>query len=255
MKSENEIVVPCIGIIDSGVGGFSVLGEIRKVTSANCLYYGDCARAPYGNRSQEEIVSFVKEMLMLLTSRGATHFVSACNSMSVLTTDTILKECHIDEDVYVDMIRAFKKHAIFPTGSCVIVAATQATITSGEYQNFLKLKGYKNFTYALPSLAKKIEDGVVGAHLRKDIMESLMFAKFFDATHFVFGCTHYPLVRDTFVACAKEIGWNGVFVDPAEHVAQEVAMWNIVGQKMLTCEASKETEVFLKMRQKYIHVP
>ena len=249
MDIENNKRAPYLGIIDSGVGGFSVLDEIRKVISANCLYYGDCARAPYGDRKEEEIVSFIKEMLTMLTSRGVTHYVSACNSMSVLTTNTILKECGIDESHYMDMIRAFKKHAIFPEGSRVVVAATQATITSGEYQTTLKEKGYKQFTYTFPSLAKKIEDSITGAHLRKDVMESIMLAKFFDATHFVYGCTHYPLVSNVFESCAKEIGWNGIFIDPARYVVEEVALWNIEGESELTCEASKETEVFLKIKQ------
>ena len=46
---------PVIGIFDSGVGGFTVYKKIKEVTSANCIYYGDCLNAPYGNKEESEI--------------------------------------------------------------------------------------------------------------------------------------------------------------------------------------------------------
>jgi glutamate racemase len=47
-----------LGIFDSGVGGFSVYRKIKEASSVNTLYYGDCERAPYGNREDLEIVEF-----------------------------------------------------------------------------------------------------------------------------------------------------------------------------------------------------
>jgi len=253
MELDNPSQAPLIGIFDSGVGGFTVYDEIQKITQASCLYYGDCARAPYGDRTEKEIVAFVKEILAILISRNCTHFVSACNSMSVHTTDLILAECGIDTNRYVDMIRAFKKYSTIETGSRVVVAATQATIESGEYQAVLKDKGCKVYTYVFPSLAKKIEDGISKRVLKSEITECILLAKFFDATHLVYGCTHYPLVDDVFVACAQEFGWTGTFVNPATCVAIEVGLWDLTGDKSLICETSKETDVFVQMREKYTH--
>ena len=103
MKKEN-----LIGIFDAGVGGFSVFKEVRKNTNADILYFGDCARAPYGNRTEEEIVLFIKDILKQLQNEGVTHFVSACNSMSVLTTEKLLEEVGVPKENYIDMISAIK---------------------------------------------------------------------------------------------------------------------------------------------------
>ena len=74
-----------VGVFDSGVGGFTVLREIRDVTKADIIYFGDCARAPYGNRSKDEIVMFIKETIINLQAKNVTHFVSACYIISVLS--------------------------------------------------------------------------------------------------------------------------------------------------------------------------
>ena len=236
--------IPLLAIFDSGVGGFSVLREVKKVTTSDILYFGDCKRAPYGNKKEEEIVVYIRQMLAALKAEGATHFVSACNSMSVLTTSQLLKECDIEEHLYVDMIRAFKEHATFPQGSQVLIAGTKATITSGEYQNFLISKNLQAYTYTFPDLAQKIEEGKNEALLYNEIRESFVLAQFVGATHYVYGCTHYPLISHVFETCAKEIGWNGIFIDPAVFVAEKVKKWNLVGERRISFETSLETETF-----------
>jgi glutamate racemase len=185
-------------------------------------------------------------MLAALKAQGATHFVSACNSMSVLTTSALLKECDIAEDRYIDMIRAFKEHATFPSGSQVLIAGTKATIASGEYQNFLKSKNLQAFTYTFPDLAKKIEEGEKETKLYAEIHESFVLAQFVGATHYVYACTHYPLIKDVFEKCAQEVSWHGTFVDPAVYVREAVKKWNLTGNGKVTFETSHETKVFAK---------
>lgn len=236
-----------LGVFDSGVGGFSVLREVLKNTSVDTVYFGDCARAPYGNRTNEVIVSYIEEIINDLKLKGVTHFVSACNSMSVVTTNALLKKCGVRGDHYIDMTRAYNAHSVFSGNEVVLVLGTNATIKSGTYQSILQSKGILCYEHSYSSLAGAIEEGDNHETLVGLIKPAFLFAKLMNVTHILYGCTHYPLVHSVFLRAAKEVGWNGEFIDPAHCVAQTVASWNLSGNNNLAYEASKETEVFKKM--------
>jgi glutamate racemase len=237
---------PLLGIFDSGVGGFSVLKEVRKKTQADVVYYGDCARAPYGNREEQEIISFIKDDIRFLVDEDVTHFVNACNSMSVMTTDMILKECHVDPSKYTDMIRAFSKHAVFAPGEKVLVVATQATLRSRVYQDFLLTHQVEVFEYGFKDLAYAIENNLSQEEILPMIEDGIRYAVEVGVTKIIYGCTHYPLVHDYFVLAQKKFDWKGEFIDPAMYVAQEVAEWGLVGKRAITPYSSKDTPAFIR---------
>lgn len=79
-----------IGVIDSGVGGLTVLKWLQeKMPHERFIFIGDTARTPYGNRSREEIQGFVGEMTAWLNRRNIKQLVVACNTITVLGTDVI----------------------------------------------------------------------------------------------------------------------------------------------------------------------
>lgn len=241
-----------LGIFDSGVGGFTVYKKIRNITQANCIYYGDCARAPYGNREEAEIVNFIKDDIQFLQEKDVTHFVNACNSMSVLTTDRLLKECGVSPDNYVDMIRAFDAHAVFNNGAVVLVIATTATIRSGSYQEVLKKKGVKVFEYAYSDLAFAIENNIPRGELFQIVKRAIVYAQEVNATHVIYGCTHYPLAYRWFDLAKEECGWEGEFIDPAVYVAEEVKKWNLQGMRSFLPYSSKDTPNFIRNTIKFL---
>lgn len=248
MKKSGSI----LGIFDSGVGGFSVAREVRKVTDATMVYYGDCARAPYGNHEESEIVDFIRDDVKYLQDMDVTHFVNACNSMSVLTTDSLLKECKINKDQYVDMIRAFTLHATFAKDDRVLVIATAATIRSGVYQEALIRKGVRVFEYVYKDLALAIETNAKRDELLGMVEKSLLYAKEVDATHIVYGCTHYPLIHELFLEAQQKVGWQGAFIDPAMYVAEEVKKWNLEGKRKFYPYSSKDTPAFINQIIKFL---
>ncbi len=237
---------PLLGIFDSGVGGFSVYKQIREATTADVIYYGDCARAPYGNREDSEIISFIKDDIRFLQDEGVTHFVNACNSMSVITTDILLSECAIYSAHYTDMIRALDAHASFETGTRILVIATQATIRSGVYQKVLSRKGCIVSTLVLQELAQMIEDNKNDQEVLDLIKEVFVLAKENKCTHILYGCTHYPLVSDVFMKGKEVHEWSGEFIDPALYVAKEVTSWGLIGERKFTPYSSKDTPAFIK---------
>lgn len=79
-----------IGVMDSGVGGLSVLRALQKaMPQEDFLYIGDTARAPYGVRDRETICRFVGEMTDWLERQEIRQLVVACNTITVLGEETI----------------------------------------------------------------------------------------------------------------------------------------------------------------------
>src|SRR5919202_6194788 len=82
-----------IGIFDSGVGGLTVLRELyRQLPNESILYFGDTARLPYGTRSPEEILQFVREILTWMTGQGVKMVMMACNTSSALALEQVQQE-------------------------------------------------------------------------------------------------------------------------------------------------------------------
>lgn len=235
-KKEPEL----LGIFDSGVGGFSVLREVRKDGDADILYFGDCARAPYGNRNEEEIISFIKEILLHLKEKGVTHFISACNSMSVHTTEKVLEVCGIEKEKYLDMIDAVKK-TVFPSDASVLIIGTQATIDSGVYQEILRDQTISFETLALQDLAGNIEKNDIEKVIKSI---SLVLSSASNASHILYACTHYPLVDELFKGEAKRQNWKGEFINPAQALREGIKKWSLSGTQSLSFETSLETPMF-----------
>ena len=85
-----------IGVFDSGVGGLTVLREIMACLPAESLiYFGDTARVPYGNRSQAELLRFVREIITWMQGLGVKMVVMACNTSSALALETVRAEFDI----------------------------------------------------------------------------------------------------------------------------------------------------------------
>jgi len=77
------MAVQSIGVFDSGVGGLSVLREVRALLPAqSVIYFGDQAHVPYGARSLEEVRAFSHSVVNFLLGQGAGMIVVACNTAS-----------------------------------------------------------------------------------------------------------------------------------------------------------------------------
>ena len=78
-----------IGILDSGIGGVTVLKEILKQgINAKFIYYSDSKHNPYGDKSEEEVYSIVKGVVDYLLNRGCDIIVLACNTASAMCVKT-----------------------------------------------------------------------------------------------------------------------------------------------------------------------
>lgn len=79
-----------IGVFDSGYGGLTVLAELRKkLPHHDFIYFGDNARAPYGNRSFDVVYEFTLEAVKFLFEQGSPLVILACNTASAKALRTI----------------------------------------------------------------------------------------------------------------------------------------------------------------------
>src|SRR5580658_8641297 len=82
-----------IAVLDSGLGGLTVLNALRRTLPAeDLLYFGDTAHLPYGNKSPAAVTRFVREIIQFLLPHNPKHVVIACNTATALALPTIARE-------------------------------------------------------------------------------------------------------------------------------------------------------------------
>ena len=207
-----------IGIFDSGSGGLTVLHAVRQVLpSADVVYFGDIKNAPYGSRSQEELSVLTIQALKLLEHRGATNFVSACNSVSASLALSVLDVFTEKEMQIVEMVGPTVSY-FKGSNAKILLCATPATIRSGIYQNAFGMIDIPIATVACQNLAGAIEFGKSTEEIRGIILDNFKGVEMSQFDVLVLACTHYPLVMDIFA----ELFPNLTIFDPALAVAERV---------------------------------
>jgi glutamate racemase len=210
-----------VGIFDSGIGGLSILQEIRKLMpNEELCYVADSAWMPYGEKPSAVVRDrSLKIARFLVEKQGCKAIVIACNTATGLAVDLLREEL----EVPVIAIEPAIKPAIERTKSGVIgVMATPGTL-SGEKFDRLKnrFSGDKRIiSLPCPGLAKEIERGKLHAiRLRKLLTRFIAPFLEEDADVIVLGCTHYPLVKPLI----NEIAGPAVqLVDSGEAVARQL---------------------------------
>jgi glutamate racemase len=210
-----------IGIFDSGVGGLSVLREIRaQMPEESVTYFGDQAHIPYGSRPLVQIRSFSDAITEFLLGEQAKIIVVACNTASAAALKYLRERFPAVH--FVGMEPAIKPAAEQTMTGRVGVLATPATFQGALYTSVVErfANGVELFQNTCDGLVQEIERGNLnGAETRKILDGALkpMLDNKIDAV--VLGCTHYPFV----IPLIQEIvGENVRVIDPAPAVAKQV---------------------------------
>jgi glutamate racemase len=207
-----------IGVFDSGVGGLSVLREVRLLMSeADIVYLADQARAPYGERSQADVRGITARAARCLIDHGADTLVLACNTASAAALHH-LREEHPDIQ-FVGMEPAVKPAAAVTRAGVVGVLVTpstfQARVVSDLAIRFAE--GVEVIPRPCPGLADVVERLDDGADDVAGHVTALIDA---GADAIVIGCTHYSFLAD---AIRRVAGPDIAVIDPAPAVARQVA--------------------------------
>ena len=209
-----------IAVIDSGVGGISVLKElIRLMPNENYIYFGDNENAPYGNKTTEEVRKLMLSNVSMLIDNGAKAIVIACNTATGASA-TLLRERYPDVPI-IGIEPAIKPSAKYREQSNVLVMATTLTLQQEKFEELLeRFSNDANImTLACPGLMEFIENGITKGKELEEFLEKL-FSDVrgikFDSV--VLGCTHYPHIKETI---KKVLGNNVMVFDGGEGTARE----------------------------------
>ncbi len=192
-----------IGVFDSGVGGLTVLAELRRrLPDEATVYLGDNARAPYGPRPADEVRRFTLEAVDWLLAQDPKLLVLACNTATAHALDDVRARSEVP---VVGVVRpgAIAAAAATRTGA-VSVIATAGTVESGAYHDAI-VEASADTTVvqlACPELVPMVEAGILEGRRAESILraylEPLLSANPGVDT-LLLGCTHYPLLREPIV--------------------------------------------------------
>lgn len=186
-----------IGIFDSGVGGLTVLRELyRQLPNESILYFGDTARLPYGNRTQAEILQFVREILTWMMRAGVKMAIAACNTSSALALTTAIEEFNLPILGVILPAAA----AVGPSRRIGVIA-TPATAASNAYRRAIQEiePDARVWQVGCPEFVPLIEgnriDDPYTVEVAREYLAPLLHQQI---DTLVYGCTHYPLLEPVF---------------------------------------------------------
>lgn len=224
-----------IGVLDSGIGGLTVVRELERLAPReSVLYIGDNANCPYGNRTQEEILGLTLPMLDFFQEQGVKAVAIACNTISSL----IDRYRDRYEFPIISIIETACEYVAGQGLAQVGVFATEFTIREGLYETLIRRLNPQAGVYgaASRSLAGIIDKGrfddpAIAFEIRR-LLDTLQQAHP-EVEHIVLGCTHYPIVQDMFRREAPDV----TFIDPAREQAKAVCA--LLKEQGLFTDASK----------------
>jgi len=216
----NGMAKPVLGVFDSGVGGLTVLKELKQsLPYIDFLYLGDFARVPYGQKSRNTLVKYTHEAMEFFSKRQVDMAVIACNTASAVSLEEVSKSYPFPVLGVIDPIvqkltqSAYKK---------VAVLATQTTIRSEAYLKAIhqKLPALEVSGQACPLFVPLAEEGLwddpITVETARRYLEPLN-PETIDA--WILGCTHYPLLIPSL---SKVLGEKAVFLTPAQQLAEQI---------------------------------
>ncbi|MGZ4122644.1 MAG: glutamate racemase [Tumebacillaceae bacterium] len=211
-----------IGLLDSGLGGLTVMGEvIRQLPQENLIYVGDSARCPYGGREPEEVRRFLFEIMDFLCEQEVKMIIIACNT----ATAAGLVEAKKRYDIPVlGVITPGSRAAISATKSGRIgVIGTDGTIRSDAYRKEIhRINPRLNvINRACPPFVPLVEQDEIEGQDAHDIistyLEPLSQA---EIDTLILGCTHYPLLAPLI---SGVMGERVQLISSAEETAREAS--------------------------------
>lgn len=208
-----------LGVLDSGIGGLSVLIHLqRQLPAEHVLYFADQSHIPYGPRSAEVIQAYTAGITRFLLRQGAKLIVVACNTATAAALDALRSA--FPDVPFVGMEPAVKPAALTTRSGKVGVLATPSTFNSNRYASLMAryASGIQVYEDPCSGLVQLIEAGALDAPETRALLERVV-SPMLDAgvDTLVLGCTHYPFIRPLL---ERIIGEDIAVIDPAPAVAR-----------------------------------
>lgn len=183
-----------IGMFDSGFGGVNVLAAAtRRLPDEDFIFLGDNLRAPYGDRTPQEVLQYTREAMATLTGAGCKAIVIACNTATSAAAQTLRAELSLP---IIGMEPALKPASQLPKEGAVLVMATSMTLHLEKFHQLMARYGQNAVPVPCPGLVELIEAGETeGPRIRAKLGELLSPHLQQPVKAVVLGCTHYVFLK------------------------------------------------------------
>ncbi|MEC4729060.1 glutamate racemase [Shewanella sp. D64] len=216
-----------IVVFDSGVGGLSILDEIRKVLpDQDYCYLFDNARLPYGELEEQELVDGCKSLIVAIVEQvSASLVVIACNTASTLVLPVLRETLTIP---VVGVVPAIKPAALYSQAKHIGLLATPGTIQRSYTHSLIKqfASSCRVELFGSSELVLLAEKKAAGkAILQEEISQLLYPIKASALDTLVLGCTHFPILK---AEIQEYLGYEVLLLDSGKAVAARVS--SLVGR-------------------------
>ena len=209
-----------IGIFDSGVGGITVLKEIKEtLPKENIIYLGDTKNFPYGNKSKEDIIKFSIDNVQKLLEQNVKTIVIACGTATSQAIEVLKEKFDIPIIGIIEPTVKYIKNQKFDK---VGVIATEGTIKNGAWERKLKdeIPNIQVVNKACPMLATIAEEGKAKSKAgRKVIKEYMIPFKEKRVNKIILGCTHFPIYEQII---REELEYDVELINTGKFVSLEL---------------------------------
>lgn len=207
-----------IGLFDSGVGGTSIWKEVHALLpNESTIYLADSKNAPYGQKTEEEIIALSKKNTEILLNDNCKIIIVACNT----ATTNAIKVLRATYDIpFIGIEPAIKPAALHTKTQKIGILATQGTLNSALFHQTVSLysdvKVVEQIGYELVQL---IESGAMHSEKMTELLKDYLLPMVAeDIDCLVLGCTHYPYL----IPQIKKIIPNHIkIIDSGEAVAKQ----------------------------------
>lgn len=229
-----------IGVMDSGVGGLTVLKHLQMLCpNENYIYTGDTKNLPYGEKTKDQLIEIARKVFDFYAKSNVKAVVMACNTTSATVYDELKND--YDFEIYPIIQIIAKSLSKDKNLTKIGVMATNATVTSKKYTQELKKNNpqIEVFEQACPLWVPVIEKKLKEYDKETIITNYLDNVLKFNPQKIILGCTHYPYLLDELIKYApKEL-----FVNPAELFANYIKQ-DLNGKNLLKETTSGSTEYY-----------
>lgn len=187
-----------VGVFDSGIGGLSVVQHLREhLPNETFLYFADSGCAPYGERSNQELIDRSIKITDFFLNQGIKALVIACNTATAAAVSTLRQR--YPDLIIIGMEPGIKPAAARSESKIVGILATRSTLQSEKFIQLSQQLSSATQTQFIPQacvgLVNQIEQGNLDSPSILDLLRQYvppLLAQGVDTL--VLGCTHYPFV-------------------------------------------------------------
>jgi glutamate racemase len=188
-----------IGVFDSGLGGLTAVKELMKVLpKESIIYFGDTGRVPYGTRSNETIIKYVRSDINFLKSFDIKMIIVACGTASSVALPILEKELDIP---ITGVVSPTAQAAVNSTkNKKIAVLGTTGTINSGKYEQEIKsiCPDIRVYNKACPLFVPLVENGFTDNKIAELVCREYLDDVLEEGVDtIILGCTHYPILEKT----------------------------------------------------------